>query len=470
MADGISPQEVVQSMNNTTGIKFAHEMLVDIFGALIPGILFLFGILMSVGLPLCLLLSVCTNMVSENKSDWLWVLAFLLFLILAYTIGHIFYRKDIKVPDRKDVRREQHKKLKVLISTLKSIDDSQRNLKILELLKSEIEPLFKGLKIVLEETETVNTQGGWSIEKSIRERRLNYDNKLKQSCDDSLKYLNSISEEEIDNTNCENGETGFLPWCIINVIFPEIGKEYEDYAPFDLIPIDSLSVGAIDLYESYLSHTNNLREVIKNNGGNTYSYHLAVCYLILHLQNESGCATEARCDFPYLSYYKYLLKRQMLDILEHVDWQLAELRTKNKLNQYKIEIQIKEPNIYSILAKNESHIRMASSSWYVCLLLRNISILVIVSLIIIMVLWGYRAYSNEHGIILVEEFFKLFEKHQEKPLLSNVILSFIVPAFILIGASYIKRQVIKFIHYQRLREIYYTLKVYHECVGRKKII
>ncbi len=92
---------------------------------------------------------------------------------------------------------------------------------------------------------------------------------------------------------------------------------------------------------------------------------LMVAYIVLHMQNESGCATEKRCDFPYMSYYKYLLKRRQYKLLKYVMWINSPARTKNQINNYKIELQLHVPNAYSIISKNESHIRMASSTWHV---------------------------------------------------------------------------------------------------------
>ena len=152
-----------------------------------------------------------------------------------------------------------------------------------------------------------------------------------------------------------------------------------------------------------------------------------VAYLILHMQNESGCATEKRCDFPYVSYYKYLLKREQIDILKYTQWASDTKRTKNCINQYKIELQLKEPMAYSIIIKNESHIRMASSSWHVARAIRNLSWATIAILPAIC--------SGEYLILMFP--------------VSTLALSY----FIL---SYVPQ----FIHYQRLREIYYTLQTY----------
>jgi predicted membrane protein len=103
------------------GVKLAHELMVDIMGALIPGALFLFCIIVCIVFPI-----ICYSSHGNNfgflvkDGDWFWIIAFLSFLILSYVLGMIFYRADIKVPDRADIRREQKKKLLALIDGMPS--------------------------------------------------------------------------------------------------------------------------------------------------------------------------------------------------------------------------------------------------------------------------------------------------------------------------------------------------------------
>lgn len=124
------------------GVKIAHELMVDILGALIPGALFLFCTIVCIVFPLICYATPNNNFGFLMKDgDWFWIVAFLSFLILSYVIGLIFYRSDIKVPDRRDIRREQDKKLTDLLKRMPTtkIEDAENY--VAELLVQEISPL-----------------------------------------------------------------------------------------------------------------------------------------------------------------------------------------------------------------------------------------------------------------------------------------------------------------------------------------
>lgn len=134
------------------GVKIAHELMVDILGALIPGALFLFCTIVCIVFPLICYATPNNNFGFLMKDgDWFWIVAFLSFLILSYVIGLIFYRADIKVPDRRDIRREQKKKLKALLKKMPKTDINAAYNYVAELLINEIEPLKKCLNAYISE-------------------------------------------------------------------------------------------------------------------------------------------------------------------------------------------------------------------------------------------------------------------------------------------------------------------------------
>lgn len=220
--------------------------------------------------------------------------------------------------------------------------------------------------------------------------------------------------------------------------------------------------------------------------------------MILHMQNESGCATEDRCDFPYMSYYKYLLKRELKSLLQYVKWSTPATRTKNQLNQYKIELQLHVSNAFSIITKNESHIRMASSSWHVAKVIKGMSFWIGGVMLLFAVIGAICHDSNndeskrdksdtdtkvmvtyqegtnhsvkvwptstlkskdnsaQHGDGNGTEcgFVKFINSYMpflSNATLSNEYLAVLFPLFTLLLAWYILISVPKFIHYQRLR-------------------
>lgn len=476
------------------GVKLAHELMVDILGALIPGALFLFCIIICIVFPMNNLFSLGENFNFE-AGDWLWIVVFLSLLILSYVFGLIFYRADIKRSDRADIRREQKKELVLFMKEMPKgytpKENSARNkgkqcrinnLKYKEkanaimysklrnartkycvnLLLREVSPLKESMEKALNRT---------LCEAPYDKNYLNYCRKVEELLKEIHKngrITNKKMNEFRKNILCV-----LFPDDINNILSYEDSSKYMDRnykkinrgsrhkyyiiakSIFPEIAVLSLSarsvlvntVKIVPLVHSFrdfvrLGWVRHLRIVSRlfriNNDWllerlcvdtdtkyEPYNVYM-VDYLILHMQNESGCATEKRCDFPYISYYKYLLKREQIDILKYAQWASDTKRTKNCINQYKIELQLKEPKAYSIIIKNESHIRMASSSWHVARAIRNLSWVTIALLLI---------YTSEYFILTFP--------------VSTLAISY----FIL---SYVPQ----FIHYQRLREIYYTLLTY----------
>lgn len=564
------------------GVKIAHELMVDILGGLIPGALFLFSIILCIVFPI-----ICYADPNNNNfgflvkdGDWFWIVAFLSFLILSYVIGHIFYRADIKMPDRADIRREQGKKLKSFVEGLPVDEDAADKKKHLNqedadnkndvidksqiyearrmryaatLLYGELKPLVDAL--TNNEVELADP----------------YNNSYKKHCEQAMTYLEKIIDTPGDfysqffiKENDKNGNKEFAQFRkdILYVLFPETDenikktaktnaeeKEYRtifpnnsrsedlyrlaeslfpeiDYLPFRSRSVLYDSVKIVPLVASFtkkhrwgywgrlkfdinLDRINNNRYIIRVPINEEIKYEsfnvLMVAYLILHMQNESGCATEKRCDFPYMSYYKYLLKRGLFQLLKYADWNTAAARTKNRINKYKIELQLNVPEAYSIINKNESHIRMASSAWHVARTIQCLSWIMIVVMGILACLAGiyhhnvtiiapqteqtishHNHHDNENGIsskskqrsisqtYISDDFRKIkkganmkyvyfIEKYMTfivRETMTHCYLAVIFPIISLLLALYILRNVPRFIHYQRLREIYYTLKVY----------
>lgn len=592
-------------------VKLAHELMVDVLGALIPGALFLFCIILCIVFPI-----ICYSTQKNNfgflvkDGDWFWIVAFLSFLILSYVLGLLFYRADIKVPDRVDIRREQGKKLKAFIDglpvnnkvrTVMSIDErtkfaAKRLRYAAILLDGEIQPL----------AEALNKRNN-EENKRDKEDQDPYGNKFKECCDQVVKILNDVKSNPTKfvkaynknllnshSSSCEITTLENLRNNVLCVMFPEsiknldkkddckfVEDEFESNFPNNTrkdhyhkiaqelfpeigsIPFRSRGVlrNTVKIVPLVERHTGRVicrlwRRIrlrcrlyqINNNwyfenmrlwcrkhftpGPYELFNMLMVSYLILHMQNESGCATERRCDFPYMSYYKYLLKRRQFSLLKYADWATSSARTKNQINKYKIDLQLHVPNAYAIIIKNESHVRMASSSWHVAKVIRFLSI---VTLVITIFLSGmglaYNVAIRKDGIkpentkkesvpnFIVNyqegESYSFRMEHQkglktellssnkngmsnenintkdllnqkndrssedkgdwEKPYvdfidtafpfigytkLPNDYLAILFPILTLALSWYILKNIPRFIHYQRLREIYYTLKVY----------
>src|ERR1700744_2360794 len=92
-------------------LKLINEgMLIDFFGGLVPGMLFIIAALIATGVPLQALFSTmanhphktwgeiiiaCATNIREAPSAF-WVSAFVAFALISFVTGHLFYRNDPK--------------------------------------------------------------------------------------------------------------------------------------------------------------------------------------------------------------------------------------------------------------------------------------------------------------------------------------------------------------------------------------
>jgi hypothetical protein len=188
--------------------------------------------------------------------------------------------------------------------------------------------------------------------------------------------------------------------------------------------------------------TKEFSDLIKKGQESEETYKLLAIgwYFLFLLRSENACDNKLDCQFPYEYYNTYLIKREETHLLEYAKhWCKDErARSKNALNRLKLKLQIIANQDYNILIKNEAHIRMSSSSWYVAE--KNMWINAIILLIFfILPFWKPDFCQNMYLIVL--------------------------PGLMLFLNFFRYRSVIKFLHYQRLREIFFVLQVFDEYFG-----
>lgn len=95
---------------------FFRGFVADLFGRLLPGILFLIASVTALLWPLYVLIAKdtnvsCSTVIMENapaianllNASWVLIIFFVLFL--GYVFGHLFFRSEIKIPDQKSFKR-----------------------------------------------------------------------------------------------------------------------------------------------------------------------------------------------------------------------------------------------------------------------------------------------------------------------------------------------------------------------------
>jgi hypothetical protein len=542
-------------------IKAINEFFIDLIGVLVPGIIFLFSITISIVLPMIMiyLAQIGQNdnpsnyatktdlMVSNIFQGWFWVVLFFTFLILAYAIGNIFYRLDIKMLDRAGFNYEKrrnfrndiipiiestlyckikHKKfaeIKLIIENLlfnkmrflnffkfKVIIKDINNIKKEEIKKKEINRLNDGrMKFIdkyclllkdhlsYKDREYLNENEQsfsdilklFKLNENISIRALNrlsyyiYCNASKNIIDEineQLKINRAIDEKfsifaainnaislinndadttaekikekfNILKTNKDMDEKKVLKNEIDNLVKEYLTKKDDEQGR---IICDFLEEPYMIKKDERKKSKSKEDEEEKEEKEKEDSYLISTgWYFLFLLRSENACDNEEDCQFPYVYYNTYLIKRKEIHLLEYTEWcQDYRSRSKNALNKLKLKIQLIAKRDYNILVKNEAHIRMSSSSWYVSKSNMMISFLSTISIFSVTCLFHTKFFPDCNFSISI-----------------NSVLAILLPVFAFLLNLLIYHSAIKFIHYQRLREIFFVLQVYDEYFGKNCI-
>lgn len=473
---------------NHSGVRLIDELMVDLMGGLIPGVLFNFSLVICFVLPILIYKYsdpkgfmvvhdaidnhiILTGGGTPTFGGWFWFAAFLTFLIISYIAGHIFFRSDINKADEHDIKRRMKNNKKVIQEAIMHrirLDKEDVYSIVFSLFKAELE----------------------SLKKDVNKEDLN----LNKNSDtrDLRDLLIAIGQNVDDIKNTSSAYDNQVICKSLFILFPHKFKKTENDLPewgffentLDKTLKTCLTVEEKQIYDkstiiaekivSYLRSSCDRPESLPTDPDKVnYLINLLTCYLILILQNDSGSSYHKyQKDFPYLNFYKYLLKRNELSLLQYVDWSQAGARTKNKVNRMKIDVQLDFPDAYAILNKNESHIRMASSSWYVCRFILIMAIIVCFSIFLIRATQYLFPLKLGDISSIVST---IVDRMQHSPLrivevLFAILPSALPPALLAILIYNMKNQLTKFIHYQRLREIYFTLYIYHKLELKKQSI
>lgn len=161
------------------------------------------------------------------------------------------------------------------------------------------------------------------------------------------------------------------------------------------------------------------------------------------VEEDLACASSDECEFPYPAYHKYLEKRGLEHLIPFVVWKdQPTYRSKTYINLLKIRMRYFFPDKCGTLIRNEAHVRLASSTWYVARWLGVFggvgSILAILSLFLSTQPSGY--FKSVPDAIPWHMF------------------AFFSPFMIMLLCFFIMRSITDFLHYQRLREVFYVLE------------
>lgn len=155
------------------------------------------------------------------------------------------------------------------------------------------------------------------------------------------------------------------------------------------------------------------------------------------LREELACSTADECQFPYPHYDKYLRKRGLDHLLPWAQWtDCPDHRSKNYINRLKITLRHNCPDKCGSIIRNEAHVRLASTTWYVCGWLVGLSTVAIAWLLFLA--WRAPAGPAAAG--------------------PELLPAGVFCCAVLAPSIYARVSILRFLHYQRMREVYHVLE------------
>lgn len=486
-----------------SGVRLFDELMVDIMGALIPGVLFNFSLIICFVLPIIIykISSSQPNEIAEFINDshtlvftgsstslggWFWFAAFLTFLILSYIAGHVFFRSDINKTDREDIRRRIKQNTKDVICLFPNKKNKVDEKRVKDMVQSELDLIKKDIRTIPGLCDSFHEEK--NIIKRLCKSKKKKDPCVEISNEKDLRLLLENINSLINSFESLQPSQPNLYELVLPIIFPhkeKLGNKNNQSNPWRKTIVLEEEKKEKIIFEFYFNEAKHIIKVLNCNRflkAHYKTWHklsyikwfyniqkkycktltkkdfdsnqmtsLLACFLILQIQNDTGCSHwDFQSDYPYNDYYKYLMKRNELGLIRYVDWSQAGARTKNKVNRMKIDVQLDYPDAYAIINKNESHIRMASSSWYVARFVKIMAIICAAVLFVFAIMGHFDNDTKE----LISSFVYIPEK--------IIVLAILPPSLLAFLLYFLQHQIIKFIHYQRLREIYFTLYIYHK--------
>lgn len=172
--------------------------------------------------------------------------------------------------------------------------------------------------------------------------------------------------------------------------------------------------------------------------------------------------TEPECEFPYLNLKAYLQNRGLRHLAAMVPWTAPAQpeqgaakadahspspservqRTKTFINALKLRILSHAPGSFGPIARNEAHVRLNSSTWYMA---RTIQRLSVIALVVAAGLAWYLGGLQTRGGATQR----------------LVWLPLAAPLAALLLATWMNRKIENVLHYQRVREVIHVLETAH---------
>ncbi|HEX2953760.1 MAG TPA: hypothetical protein VHR47_07225 [Bacillota bacterium] len=156
---------------------------------------------------------------------------------------------------------------------------------------------------------------------------------------------------------------------------------------------------------------------------------------------------KVNADYPYIHLYRYLKGRNLEHLAELVRWgrdgdRRFTGRTKAFINILKVRIEYFIPEKSGTIIRNEAHIRLMSSFWYICEFIKRMNLLFITVGVLLPLMKHVQDVTGKDVGEILGYLFKLN------------FYTVLLTVMVIITQNVIE----KFFHYQRIREIIFVLE------------
>ncbi|MCG6552066.1 MAG: hypothetical protein L7F77_07040 [Candidatus Magnetominusculus sp. LBB02] len=177
------------------------------------------------------------------------------------------------------------------------------------------------------------------------------------------------------------------------------------------------------------------------------------------------CIKELGLDtqFPYYHIRCYLAARGLNHLVQLVPWcplcsETKGCRTKMFINILKIRLLSFFPNLSRDVIRNEAHVRLSTSVWYVSSALARVSLFSIVVSSVAIVPLFVRLLMGKLSYILTKEIGFLF------------FVSYSFAVLLLLLCFFMRRHLGRCVHYMRVREVIYVLEAAYLALKTDKTL
>jgi hypothetical protein len=173
------------------------------------------------------------------------------------------------------------------------------------------------------------------------------------------------------------------------------------------------------------------------------------------LKDNFACDTDENCQFPYPYMNAYLRARNhehLACIADKWSDDRGSGRSKTYVNRLKMRLAYWNPSKYRPVVRNEAHVRLATSTWYMSQSLLKVTTFVSCPVLLVAIL-----------VALV--------RREGGGWAADWLYGSMVPTLIVIAAAFFSRRNCEaFIHYQRLREVFAVLELAYTAHHRAPIL